>query len=107
MFLLSGCGVFSQEHEDKRGKGDSPVAGAKGDDTPANCTNMPNDFGNVCTKCIKGYAPWAVVVTTHTDYAPPSMTVFQAPEKCGGKAVAGPTSYTSNGSGSQPPDDDS
>lgn len=105
LLLLTGCSN-SQGHEDKRGRGDAPVAGKKGDDSPAFCTNMPDEFGNVCGKCIYHFAPWAAVVTTHTDYAPSNMVMFQAPEQCGGKTVPGPKTLVGSGTAVPPPDDD-
>ncbi|MER6688796.1 hypothetical protein [Streptomyces minutiscleroticus] len=57
VLLLAGC---SQEHYDERGKADAPVAGRKGDDTPAEVYNFPDGFGNLATKCVgdgrRGYA---------------------------------------------------
>lgn len=60
--LLVGCG---QEYDDKRGKGDAPVKGRAGDDTPAEVFNMPDGFGNLATKCVgHGYRAY---VTTNND----------------------------------------
>lgn len=101
--LLTGC---TQEHQDKRGKGDAPVAGAKGDDSAAFCTNMPDSFGNVCGKCVEHFPPWAVVVTTSTGYAPSSMAMFQAPEQCGGSVVPGAPAVVNNSTAVKPPEDD-
>ncbi|WP_206438978.1 hypothetical protein [Streptomyces scabichelini] len=47
--LLTGC---SQEHDDERGKGDAPVKGKAGEDTPAEVYNFPDGFGNLATKCV-------------------------------------------------------
>lgn len=94
VLLLAGC---TQEHEDKRGRGDAPVAGRAGEDSPAFCTNMPDEFGNVCGKCVEHFPPWAVVVTTHYQSSS-NIGLFQAPEQCGGKVVAGPLSVAGNSS---------
>lgn len=55
--LLAGC---SQHYEDQRGKGDAPVQGKAGDNTPAEVYNFPDGFGNLATKCVgegkRGYA---------------------------------------------------
>lgn len=80
--LLFGATACSS-YNDHRGKGDAPAG--KGDDSPAAITNMPDDFHNAATKCIKGFAPWAFLNTTSDD-----AIIFQAPEACGGKAVPGP-----------------
>lgn len=103
--LLTGCSA-AQDHESKRGRGDAPVAGKAGDDSPAFCTNMPDEFGNVCGKCVAHFPPWAFVVTTSTDYAPSSMSVFQAPAQCGGKVVADPPTVLVGHSGAVKPEDD-
>lgn len=58
--LMTGCGSYN----DERGKGDAPVAGHKGDDSPAYVTNMPDGFGNVAAKCLAGFPGMAVAVTT-------------------------------------------
>lgn len=104
---LTGCA--SQDHEDARGRGDAPVAqesGHGGDDSPAFCSNMPDDFGNVCGKCVKHFPPWAFLVTTSTSYAPSQLTVFPAPAQCGGKIVSGMSPMNSNGSAAVPDEDD-
>jgi hypothetical protein len=105
-FLLFGATACS-EYNDERGKGDAPVAGKQGEDSPAFCTNMPDDFGNVCGKCVYGFAPWAVVVTSHY-YTSSNIVLFQAPEKCGGKKVASmpPVLPGTNGA-AVPPEDES
>jgi hypothetical protein len=74
--------------DDSRGKGDAPAG--KGDDSKANITNMPDGFSNLAVKCLKGDAPWAMGVTTSSDFA-----LFQDPTRCGGKAVLGPLVVTS------------
>lgn len=99
-FSATAC---SQAHEDKRGRGDAPVAGRKGDDSAAFCTNMPDEFGNVCGKCIAHFPPWAVVVTTHYQTSS-NIGIFQAPEQCGGKVVPGPLSSVSKDSAKVPDD---
>lgn len=81
--LLFGATACSN-YNDHRGKGDAPVAGGKGDDSPAYCTNMPDGYPNTCTKCVPGFAPWALTVTTDR-----TMIMIQAPDKCGGKIVPG------------------
>ncbi|PAZ15771.1 hypothetical protein CLM62_12110 [Streptomyces sp. SA15] len=60
--FLVGC---SQEYDDERGKGDAPVKGRKGDDTPAEVYNMPDGFGNLATKCV-GHG-FRAYVTTNAD----------------------------------------
>ncbi|MFC9278616.1 hypothetical protein [Streptomyces collinus] len=57
--LLTGC---SDSYNDKRGKGDAPVSGRAGDDTPAEVFNMPDGFGNLATKCV-GHGFRAYVTT--------------------------------------------
>ena len=56
---LTGC---SSSYDDKRGKGDAPVAGRTGDDTPADVYNFPDGFGNLATKCV-GHGFRAYVTT--------------------------------------------
>ncbi|WP_340376951.1 hypothetical protein U5640_18965 [Streptomyces sp. SS7] len=75
--LLAGC---SQEYEDKRGKGDAPVAGKAGDDTPAEVFNMPDGFGNLATKCV-GHGFRAYVTTNATG---PSNVQIVEDKSCGG-----------------------
>lgn len=104
--LLLGAAGCTQQHEDKRGRGDAPVAQRKGDDSPAFCTNMPDGFGNLCGKCVAHFAPWAVVVTTNTSYSPSNVALFQAPEQCGGKVVSGAPPVVTSSSSSKPEDDD-
>jgi hypothetical protein len=77
---VAGCSSY----DDHRGKGDAPVSGRHGDDSPAAVTNMPNDFPNVALKCLKGDAPWAAVVTTDR-----TLIVIQDPTRCGGEKVPG------------------
>jgi len=60
LFGVAGCSGYN----DHRGKGDAPVAGRHGDDSPADVVNMPDSFPNISTKCLKGRAPWAAAVTT-------------------------------------------
>ncbi|SEG68707.1 hypothetical protein SAMN05216223_108117 [Actinacidiphila yanglinensis] len=60
---LAGCS------SDKRGTGDSPVANHRGDDTPANVTNFPDQFANIATKCVAGAPGFRAFVTTR-DAAP-------------------------------------
>ncbi len=49
LMTVSGC---SKEYNDQRGKGDAPVAGKQGDDSPADVYNFLDGFGNVATKCV-------------------------------------------------------
>lgn len=69
--LLVGC---SQEYDDKRGMGDAPVQGRKGDDSPAEVYNMPNGFGNLATKCV-GHG-FRAYVTTNAD-APSNVQIVE------------------------------
>jgi hypothetical protein len=55
---LSGCS------SDERGKGDSPVANHRGDDSAANVTNFPDGFANIATKCVAGAPGYRAFVTT-------------------------------------------
>lgn len=61
MCLLAGCG---QAHDDHRGKGDAPVAGRSGDDSPASVTNFPDAFANIATKCVAGAPGYRAFITT-------------------------------------------
>jgi hypothetical protein len=109
VLTVTACGA----HDDERGKGDAPVATAAsgkrgGDDSAAFCTNMPDGFGNVCGKCVDHFAPWAVVVTTSTSYAPSSMALFKA-KQCGATdteaADQPPVVFGTSGDGIAPEDD--
>lgn len=104
LLLVTGCDA-AQKHEDKRGRGDAPVAGRKGDDNPAFCTNMPDEFGNVCGKCLAHFPPWAVVVTTHYGTSS-NIALFQAPKQCGGQVVSGAPPVVGNSSNYVPPKDE-
>ena len=75
--LVAGC---SQEYDDKRGKGDAPVAGKAGDDTPAEVFNMPDGFGNLATKCV-GHGFRAYVTTNATG---PSNVQIVEDKSCAG-----------------------
>jgi hypothetical protein len=75
--LLAGC---SQEYDDKRGRGDAPVQGKAGDDTPAEVFNMPDGFGNLATKCV-GHGFRAYVTTNATG---PSNVQIVEDKTCGG-----------------------
>jgi hypothetical protein len=55
---LSGCS------SDRRGMGDSPVANHRGDDSPADVTNFPDQFANIATKCVAGAPGFRAFVTT-------------------------------------------
>lgn len=106
--VLVGVAGCTQSHEDKRGRGDAPVAqadGHGGDDSAAFCTNMPDQFGNVCGKCVAHFPPWAVAVTTSTSNAPSNMALFQAPKQCGGTVVSGAPPVISTGGAVKPKDD--
>lgn len=98
---------------DSKGMGDAPVATATsgkrgGEDSPAVCTNMPDGYSNVCTKCVAGAKPWRLIIGTHTDYASSPMGLVQDPKACGGDWVPGPKAILStDNSGAPPPDDGS
>lgn len=62
LVALSGC---SNEYNDQRGKGDAPVSGRHGENTPAEVYNFPDGFGNVATKCV-GHGYRAYVTTNDT-----------------------------------------
>lgn len=82
LISLTGCSSSGPgSYDDKRGKGDAPVSGGKGEDSPATVTNMPDGFGNVATKCVAGASGWRVFVTTNTGYAP-SMMRIEADHSC-------------------------
>lgn len=86
----AGC----HSDDDSKGTGDAPVATASGgerggDDAPARCTNMPDGFGNVCTKCVAGAKPWRIIATTNTSYSPSNFVLVQDPKACGGDWVSG------------------
>jgi hypothetical protein len=105
VLLLSGCSM-AQQHEDARGRGDAPVSGRKGDDSPATCTNMPDEFGNICGKCLAGFPPWAVAVTTHYRSSS-NVVIFQYPQKCGGVYDKNnPASIQGTNNSPAPPSDD-
>ncbi|WP_335979330.1 MULTISPECIES: hypothetical protein [Streptomycetaceae] len=57
---------------EKRGTGDSPVANHRGEDSPANVTNFPDQFANIATKCVAGAPGFRAFVTTR-DAAPVIM----------------------------------
>ncbi|MEU5798673.1 hypothetical protein ABZ800_34895 [Streptomyces sp. NPDC047813] len=69
--LLAGC---SQKYDDERGKGDAPVRGRAGDNTPAEVYNMPDGFGNLATKCV-GHG-FRAYVTTNAD-APSNVQIVE------------------------------
>ncbi|MFH9860408.1 hypothetical protein [Streptomyces sp. NPDC017202] len=75
--LVAGC---SDGYADERGKGDAPVRGRAGDDTPAEVFNMPDGFGNLATKCV-GHG-FRAYVTTNAD-APSNLQIVQD-ETCAG-----------------------
>ncbi|CAK7281974.1 hypothetical protein ACNFR7_13505 [Streptomyces sp. RM1] len=69
--LLAGC---SQHYDDQRGKGDAPVQGRAGDNTPAEVYNFPDGFGNLATKCVgHGYRAY---VTTNAN-APSNVQIVE------------------------------
>lgn len=55
---VAGCS------SDRRGTGDSPVANHRGDDSPADVTNFPDQFANIATKCVAGAPGFRAFVTT-------------------------------------------
>ncbi|WP_327233072.1 hypothetical protein OG349_02980 [Streptomyces sp. NBC_01317] len=76
LLALSAC---SQEYDDKRGKGDAPVQGNKGDSTAAEVFNFPDGFGNLATKCV-GHGNRAYVTTNATG---PSNVQIVKDSSCG------------------------
>ena len=60
--LMSGTAC--SKYNDERVKGDAPVAGRAGDDSPAYVTNMPDDFGNIAAKCLVGFPGMATITNT-------------------------------------------
>lgn len=101
LFGATACSSYNEE----RGMGDSPVAGKHGDDSPAFCTNMPDDFGNLCGKCIEKFPPWAAMVTSHY-HTSSNVVLFQAPEQCGGKKITSMPVSVSGSTSQLPPEDD-
>lgn len=76
LVVLTGC---SQDYNDKRGKGDAPVQGKQGDNTPAQVFNMPDGFGNLATKCV-GHGYRAYVTTNASG---PSNVEIVEDQACG------------------------
>jgi len=72
--LLSGTAACSS-YNDARGKGDAPVAGRHGDDTPKYVTNNPDGFGNIVTGCVYGAKGWRYFATTKSDKTPANIVV--------------------------------
>jgi len=110
LLVATGC----SREDDSEGRGDAPVAvntstGKKGgDDGPATCTNMPDGYGNVCTKCVAGAKPWRTIEGTSTSYNGSQFVVVQDPEACGGKFLPYPLVVSSGGGiGAEEPDDGS
>jgi hypothetical protein len=107
LLVATGCSM----DDDTEGLGDAPVSTVStgqrgGDDSPADCTNMPDGFGNLCTKCVKGAKPWRAIVTTNTAYSPSSFVAVQDPKACGGDWVPGPRVVSSStGNGMEEEDD--
>ncbi len=89
--LFVAVGTGCSNYNDERGKGDAPVAGRKGDDSPAKVSNMPDAFPNAAAKCLAGFPPYAFVTTTEK-----GILLFQAPDQCGGKAVPGTLAVVGN-----------
>lgn len=114
VLLVGTLTACSSDDDDTKGMGDAPVATVTsgkrgGDDSPAVCTNMPDGYSNVCTKCVAGARPWQIITTTHTDTAPSSPAYVKS-KKCGATdaELAAQTAAVMGavGSGAQPPDDD-
>jgi hypothetical protein len=63
ILILAGCG---SKYNDHRGRGDAPVKGNSGDDSPAIVINFPDGFMNVAFKCIGPNG-----IYTHTREAAP------------------------------------
>lgn len=72
--LLFGATACSG-YNDERGWGDAPVSGKKGDDTPAEVFNMPDQFGNLATKCV-GHG-WRAYVTTNSSGHPSNLQLVE------------------------------
>jgi hypothetical protein len=102
--LLFGATACS-DYNDERGRGDAPVAGKAGEDSAAFCTNMPDEFGNLCGKCVAHFPPWAAVVTTHYQSSS-NVVLFQAPEQCGGAKVTSMPVAVSGSTSQHAKDDD-
>jgi hypothetical protein len=69
---VAGCSRYN----DERGKGDAPVSGKHGDDSPAEVYNFPDGFGNLATKCVgHGYRAY---VTTNNN-APSNVQLVADP----------------------------
>lgn len=62
--LLFGATACS-DYNDERGKGDAPVAGKSGDDSPKYVTDNPDGFGNVVTGCVAGAPGFRYFATTN------------------------------------------
>ena len=74
---LTAC----SEYNDERGKGDAPVAGRSGEDSPKHVTNNPDGFGNVVTGCVNGAPGFRYFATTNTDKASSDLEIM-ADESC-------------------------
>lgn len=70
---LTACG----EYNDERGKGDAPVAGREGEDSPKHVTNNPDGFGNVVTGCVNGAPGFRYFATTNTDKASSDLEIMK------------------------------
>lgn len=75
LFGATACSGYNDEH----GWGDAPVSGKKGDDAPAEVFNMPDQFGNLATKCV-GHGYRAFVTTSASGH--PSNLVIVSDEDC-------------------------
>lgn len=72
LFGTTACGGYA----DERGKGDAPVAGKSGDDSPKHVTNNPDGFGNVVTGCVAGAGGYRYFATTNTGKRPSNLVVL-------------------------------
>ncbi|MGW3161023.1 hypothetical protein [Streptomyces sp. NPDC001089] len=81
--LIGGC---SKEYNDKRGKGDAPVQGRRGDNTAAEVFNMPDGFGNLATKCTgPGRRAYVTTKSVHhkddeTEVTPANAVIVNDPQ---------------------------
>lgn len=78
--LLAATATGCSSWNDSRGLGDAPAE--RGDDSPAQIMNMPDNFPNGAIKCLQGSQPWAVYTTTDK-----ITMLFQDPAKCGGSVL--------------------
>lgn len=97
VLLLTGCNAF--DGDDSKGMGDAPVATSStghrgGDDSAATITNMPDNYGNVATKCVAEARPWRIIEGTNFS-TNSNFVVVQDPDQCGGAYVPGPRTVPS------------